>query len=168
MTYFELHCKDQGILADLDEFEVAAPSMQSPYAYFGDVPVGPATCPRTGVVITAPSARTSADGRQEEFVELELSPQLSQHHGIAEWGGTEPQDGEFYVLRLFPSGQKKTVVERENNILTLEEAQRHSTLAEQAMLDEMTRWHTLGAFQRMDKRLASNVTETLGIEVEDR
>ena len=63
------------------------------------------------------------------------------------------------MLRLYPSGHKKTVVERENNILTLEEAQLHGKLAEQAMLDEMTRWHTLGAFQRMDRRLASNVID---------
>ena len=61
------------------------------------------------------------------------------------------KEGEFYVVRLYRSGYKATVVERENNILTLEEAQRHSKLAEQAMLDEMTRWHTLGAFQRMDR-----------------
>ena len=63
------------------------------------------------------------------------------------------------MLRLYRSGYKATVVERENNILTLEEAQRHAELAEQAMFDEMTRWHTLGAFQRMDRRLASNVID---------
>ena len=69
------------------------------------------------------------------------------------------KDGEFYVIRLHYDGYKATVVERENNILTLEEAQSHAKLAEQAMLDEMTRWHTLGAFQRMDRRLASNVID---------
>ena len=120
--------------------------MQSPYAYFGDTPAGPATCPRTGVVITAPSALDGADGDPCEFVELEMSPQLSQLYGISEGNSTRLKEGEFYVLQCHRNGYKATVVERENNILTLEEAQRHAKLSEQAMLDEMTRWHTLGAF----------------------
>ena len=72
LAYFEAHCKDKGITVDIDEIDVAAPVEQSPYAYFGNVPVGPATCPRTGAVMTAPSARDSADGDLNEVVELEL------------------------------------------------------------------------------------------------
>ena len=158
LTYFNLHCKDDGILVDIDD-EVAAPSVQCPYAYFGSTPAGPATCPRTGVVITAPSARDGADGDPHEFVELEMSPQVSQLYGISEEFGSQLKEGEFYVVHSYRSGYKATVVERENNILTLEEAQRHSQLAEQDMLDEMTRWHTLGAFNGWteDLRLMSSM-----------
>ena len=95
LTYFESHCKDRGIMFDLDEIEVAAPSLQSPYAYLGNVPVGPATCPRTGTVITAPSARDGADGDPDEFVELEMSPQVSQLYGISEEFGSQLKEGEF-------------------------------------------------------------------------
>ena len=108
---------------------------------------------------STPSARNGDDGDSTEFVELELSPQLSQLYGISEGHDTQLKEGEFYVLRCHHSGYKSTVVQRENNILTLEEAQRHAKLSEQAMLDEMTQWHTLGAFQRMDPRLASNVID---------
>ena len=121
MTYFKLLCKDDGITVDIDD-DVAAPSVQSPYAYFGDTPVGPATCPRTGAVITTPSARDGADGDPDEFVELEMSPQVSQLYGISEGFGSQLKEGEFYVLRCHRNGYKATVVERENNILTLEEA----------------------------------------------
>ena len=94
LAYFSLHCKDDGILVEIDD-EVAAPSVQCPYAYFGSTPAGPATCPRTGVVITAPSARDSADVDPCEFVELEMSPQVSQLYVISEEFGSQLKEGEF-------------------------------------------------------------------------
>ena len=78
LSYFELHCKDQGIICDLDEIDVDAPNAQDQFAYFGSTPIGPATCPCTGAWITAPSARDGADGDPSDFVELEMSPQASQ------------------------------------------------------------------------------------------
>ena len=88
-TFFALHCKDQGIIPDLDDIEVTAPVEQSQFAYFGNTPVGPATCPRTGKVVTSPSARDGANGDSDEYVELELSPQASQLYGISEEFGSQ-------------------------------------------------------------------------------
>ena len=73
---------------------------------------------------STPSARDGDDGDSEEFVELEMSPQLSQLYGISEGYGTQLKEGEFYVLQCHRNGYKATVVERENNILTLEENER--------------------------------------------
>ena len=49
-------------------------------------------------------------------------------------------------------GVKRTVVEREQNILFLDEANKHSMECDQAMFDELTRWLNLGAFERMPRR----------------
>ena len=80
-----------------------------------------------------------------------------------------PLDGEelpdlghdgHYVVRCYPAtGQKRTVVEREQNILSLEEARSREKEWSQAMLDELTRWFNLGAFARKPRKHATNVTD---------
>ena len=51
---------------------------------------------------------------------------------------------DYYVVLCYPSGVKRTVVERENNILTRDEALKHERQCNQAMLDELRRWLNLG------------------------
>ena len=80
-----------------------------------------------------------------------------------------PTDGEvlpelshkddYYVVRCYPSGAKRTVVERENNILSREEALKHEKQCNQAMLDELRRWLNLGAFERCSKEHAGNIID---------
>ena len=60
---------------------------------------------------------------------------------------------------MYPSGVKRTVVERANNILTRDEALQHEKQCNQAMLDELKRWLNLGAFERSPKKYASNVID---------
>ena len=66
---------------------------------------------------------------------------------------------EHYVVWCYPSGLKRTVVERENNILSLDEAKLHWKECDKAMLDELTRWLNLGAFERFPKKDATNVID---------
>ncbi len=63
------------------------------------------------------------------------------------------------MVRIFMNGQKQTVVEREQNILSSEEAQQNEKACTQAMYDELMRCHTLGAFKRMPRKLAANVND---------
>ena len=58
---------------------------------------------------------------------------------------------EHYVVQFFPSGAKKTVVEREQNIRTREDALQHEAACNKAMLDELQRWLNLGARDRVSK-----------------
>ena len=58
-----------------------------------------------------------------------------------------------------PSGVKRTVVEREQNIVTLDEARAHSKECDKAMLDELTRLLNLGAFERCPRKHATNVID---------
>ena len=98
----------------------------------------------------------SGDASLAGPVEVQFSPQMSLL--------LEPTDGEplpklnhrddYYVVQCFPSGMKRTVVERENNILSREEALRNEELCSQAMLDELRRWLNLGAFERCSKEHA--------------
>ena len=55
-------------------------------------------------------------------------------------------------MRCYPSGVKRTVVERAQNILTRDEALQHEEQCNQAMLDELKRWLNLGAFERSPKK----------------
>ena len=58
-----------------------------------------------------------------------------------------------------PNGIKRTVVEREQNILTLDEARAHSKECDKAMLDELTRWLNLGAFERCSRKQPTDVID---------
>ncbi len=129
-----------------------------------------------------------ASDDHQGYVEVELSPEMSklyvpEKHSVAApsnpmageirlgvvarqplCGGTtaigrELKKDEFYVVRIFMSGQKQTVVEREQNILSSQEAQKHEKACTQAMNDEIMRWHTLGAFKRMPRKLATHVID---------
>ena len=44
---------------------------------------------------------------------------------------------EHYIVRCYPTGIKRAVAEREQNILTLDEARAHSKECDKAMLDEL-------------------------------
>ena len=75
--------------------------------------------------------------------------------------GLPPLNGEteHYTVWCYPNGVKRTVVEREQNILTLDEARAHSKECDKAMLGELTRWPNLGAFERCPKKHATNVID---------
>ena len=66
---------------------------------------------------------------------------------------------EHHVVQVFPTGARKTVVERAQNILTREEALQHEAACNKAMLEELQRWLILGAFERVGKKYASNVID---------
>ena len=72
---------------------------------------------------------------------------------------TNLRDDEIYVIRFYAGGAKATVVEREHNILSLDEAQRNTKLCIQAMIDGITRWHNLGVVCRFERKLATNVID---------
>ena len=66
---------------------------------------------------------------------------------------------QHYVVQFFPTGAKKTVVERAQNILTRDEALQHDVACNKAMLEQLQRWLNLGAFERVNKNHASNVID---------
>ena len=69
-------------------------------------------------------------------------------------------EGEYYVVQAYASGLKRTVVERQNNILSIDEVRQHQAECDKAMLDELQRWNNLKAFERMPKALAHNVVDS--------
>ncbi|CAK0800860.1 unnamed protein product [Prorocentrum cordatum] len=71
-----------------------------------------------------------------------------------------PGAGEIYVLRVYNTGKREIVVEREMNVLTLEEARAHEVEVRQAMKDELQRWAELKAFQRFPKDQATNIIDS--------
>ena len=71
-----------------------------------------------------------------------------------------PGPGEIYVLRVYNTGKREIVVEREMNILTLEEARANEVAVRQAMKDELQRWTELKAIQRFPKDQAYNIIDS--------
>ncbi|CAK0831488.1 unnamed protein product [Prorocentrum cordatum] len=71
-----------------------------------------------------------------------------------------PGSGEIYILRVYNTGKREIVVEREMNVLTLEEARAHEVEVRQAMKDELQRWAELKAFQRFPKDQATNIIDS--------
>ena len=62
-------------------------------------------------------------------------------------------------MQIIAQGVRKTVVQREANLLDAAEAQKYPHEVQQAMLEELQRWLNLGAFTRMPKQLATNVID---------
>ena len=76
------------------------------------------------------------------------------------------KEAEHYVTLVYAQGLKRTVVQREAQILDLMDCQKYEKEVQQAMLEELQRWLGLGAFERMPKHLASNVIDApLGFQV---
>ena len=99
-----------------------------------------------------------------ESVEVQLSHQMSLLV-VPTDGETLPElnhehEGEYYVVQAYASGLKRTVVERQNNILSIDEVRRHQAECDKAMMDELQRWHNLKAFERMPKALSHNVVDS--------
>ena len=69
-------------------------------------------------------------------------------------------EGDHYIVQVFASGLKRTVVERQNNILSIDEARQNQAAVDKAMMDELQRWSNLKAFERMPKALAHNVVDS--------
>ena len=51
-------------------------------------------------------------------------------------------EGEHYVFEYYASGFKRTVVERDNNILSIDEARQQSAAVSKAMLEELQRYRS--------------------------
>ena len=71
-----------------------------------------------------------------------------------------PRHDEVHVIRIYASGKREIVVEREMNMLTLDEAREHGAEVRQAMVDELQRWISLGAFRRFPNDQAKNVIDS--------
>ena len=69
-------------------------------------------------------------------------------------------NGEHYVVEIHASGLKRAVVERQNNIISIDEVRQHQAEVNKAMLDELQRWSNRKAFERMPKALAHNVVDS--------
>ena len=102
----------------------------------GDQPVDEANHDDTRRLTTA---LTRVDGSP---IAVELSPEMSKPLVPLDGEELPPLNGEteHYRVLCYPSGVKRTVAERERNILSLDEARAHSKECDKAMLDELTRW----------------------------
>ena len=92
-------------------------------------------------------------------------PELVITQPMANWivlPSSQPalKQGEMYVVRFFASGQREVMVEREGNILTLEEARNSREQVFAAMRDELVRWADLKAFGRAPRKTAYNVVDS--------
>ena len=70
------------------------------------------------------------------------------------------EEGCYYVVELYAAGLKRTVVERQNNILSIDEVRQQQAACNKAMMDELQRRRNLKAFERMPKALAHNVVDS--------
>ena len=63
------------------------------------------------------------------------------------------------VVRCFASGQREQLIEKTLNVLTAEEARQHEAECKKAMIDELRRWQSLGAFERCPRSQADNLID---------
>ena len=92
--------------------------------------------------------------------------ELGIGHNLRHWvypdGGNRVKcrQNEVYVVQYHNVGTPEVVVEREMNVLTLQEARSEEPKVRQAIRDELKRWIDLGGVERMDKSKATNVLDS--------
>ena len=98
-------------------------------------------------------AASSGSGPPLCMVEVEFTRKMSMLLVPNETMSFPPLGkGEHYVIEIYASGFKWTVVERTNNIIDHDEARQHLAAVHKAMVDELQRWSNLEAFKRMRSR----------------
>ena len=70
------------------------------------------------------------------------------------------EERSYAVVRCYPSGKQEVLIEKEMNVLTLEEARANRVEVQRAMVDELRRWQVLGAFRRQPRQGARNVLDS--------
>jgi hypothetical protein len=94
----------------------------------------------------------------DDFVELALPSSLCAFPSVS--NAPDHGQGHITVLRFMTSGETQVLIEREMNVLTLQEAKANQSSCKQAMTDELKRWHGLKAFERQERRAATNVLDS--------
>ena len=76
-------------------------------------------------------------------------------------GSSTPASASSYLsFPTYPqSDSQGQLIEKEYNILSLDEARQNQGDCEQAMFDELKRWYDLGAFERQKRSEAKNVLD---------
>ena len=70
-----------------------------------------------------------------------------------------PEVGEHAEIRIYNTHTKKTIVQRDDDILTPEEELEHSQKVVQAILDELKTWQGFQCFERQKRSEARNVID---------
>ena len=70
-----------------------------------------------------------------------------------------PQVGEHAEIRIYNTHTKKTIIQRDDDILTPEEELEHSQEVVQAILDELKTWQGFQCFERQKRSEARNVID---------
>jgi len=113
----------------------------------------------TGVFTGARVARDSPPG--EIVAEMALGGELKDWvYPSGPHRRKKLKRDEVYVVRYYHSGQSEVVVEREMNILSLDEARANEVEVRRAIFDELQRWNSLKGFQRYPKAKARNVIDS--------
>jgi hypothetical protein len=71
-----------------------------------------------------------------------------------------PKPDEIAVLRFFHNGAKKAIIERDTDLLTVDELRANKELVVQAMYDELVLWHQHGCFSRRERQGSKNIIDT--------
>ena len=71
-----------------------------------------------------------------------------------------PSPSEVYVVRYMTTDTSEVVVEREMNVLTLEEARANLPQVTKAIFDELVRWIECDSWARLPKWKANNVQDS--------
>ena len=69
-------------------------------------------------------------------------------------------EGYHLAYRVYVSGRKELVIEKESHILSQAEAQQHAPECIRAMRDELQRWHDNGGFGRYPRRQSTNLLDS--------
>ena len=97
-------------------------------------------------------------GCDEEPDHIEL--QFYGHtHKLLYGAKLEPRQGEVVTVKMYLTGARKAVVQRDDDILTAEELRTHAKEVAAAMLKELQTWAKLQCFSRKKRTQAKNIID---------
>ena len=106
-----------------------------------------------------PDVGENAD-KKESVLELGITGDLRKLVDYNWENKGPPSPSEVYVVRYMTTDTSEVVVEREMNVLTLEEARANLPQVTKAIFDELVRWIECDSWARLPKWKANNVLDS--------
>ena len=114
--------------------------------------------------VAPPSSPCSGGGppwkpREEKEFQTELTVEWPMARNLTLSDGSTPKSSISLMMSDEATSAASTTIVREMNIITMAEALQHEAECIEAMLEELRRWATLGAFKRFPRAQSHNVLD---------
>jgi hypothetical protein len=148
------------VYADTDKYVAESSDEESEPSIANSEPAQPDVIPMYHYFSANAAAglpRNTALPGRAEYIDIEYPGETSKLLSLPR----QPGPGEVAILRTYlAAGARKAVIERDTDLLTAEELEKHKAEVEAAVLAELTTWANFKCFSPKKRRTATNIIDS--------